>query len=288
MPDGSSNNRALSLLGPPYDQLISGSWVDREPERLGGGWALVWNMGSRGWEAVFDDVAVRPGGLSLVIILPESARVRSVTQVLKAIERTRPQVVLPYHELVDAREVSLMLRRQPPSLPASVTEYLQWRGLKVDPATARIIRRTIELSEQVRTITSLARSLYVSRRALGRRFLTRGLPVPSHWLHMARLLRATMMMQGSERSLFQIACDLGYPDGFSLSNQMSRLCGVRPSEARERLGWEWLLEAWLMQEVRSSGLRLGGLTRRGSVLAPDPAVARGATAGHSPAVAVSV
>jgi hypothetical protein len=26
---------------------------------------------------------------------------------------------------------------------------------------------------------------------------------------------------------------------------MKRLCGHRPSEVRELLGWEWIVEAWL-------------------------------------------
>jgi hypothetical protein len=33
-----------------------------------------------------------------------------------------------------------------------------------------------------------------------------------------------------------------------MSNQMKRLIGHRPSEVRELLGWEWLVEAWLKQE----------------------------------------
>ncbi|MGI9627953.1 MAG: helix-turn-helix domain-containing protein [Longimicrobiales bacterium] len=245
-------------------------------------------MGCVGWEGASDEVSGRPGGLPLVVVLPESARVKSVTQVLRAIERTRPQVVLPFHETVDPIEVSLVLRRPPPSLPASVSEYLAWRGLRTDQATARVIGRIVELSENVQTITALARSLYMSRRALGRRFMTRTLPVPSHWLHMSRLLRATIRLQNSESSLFSVACELGYPDGFSLSNQMSRLCGVRPSEVRERLGWEWVLEAWLMRERDAGGLVCRGMGGRSSLLAAPARTPELNPAADSPSVAVSL
>ena len=103
-------------------------------------------------------------------------------------------------------------------------------------------------------MSGLSRSLYLSRRALGRRFLTRGLPVPSHWLHFVRILRTALRLQSTEDTLFTIACDLGYPDGFALSNQMRRLTGVRPTSARDCLGWEWLIESWLRQEAENGGL----------------------------------
>lgn len=278
----------ISLLGPPYERFSAEESIDGSPLCRGGGWSMVWNMGVPGWEAMLNRASDRPGGLALVVVLPESARVQSVTQVLKAIERTRPQVVLPFHESLDPGEVSLVLRRPPPSLSASVGEYLAWRGISTDVTTARIIRRTVELSEQVQTITALARSLYMSRRALGRRFMTRSLPVPSHWLHVARLIRATIRLQNTEYSLFQVAYELGYPDGFSLSNQMSRLCGVRPSEARERLGWEWLLEAWLMREWDTGGLACRTLSKRGSLLATPTTLIRASGVGASPATAVQV
>ena len=160
-----------------------------------------------------------------------------------------PQAVLPYHETPSPGEIASVIRRPPTSLSASVSEYLEWRGVSLDPVTRSVVRRIVELSARVQTITLLAKNLYMSRRALGRRLLNSGLPVPSHWLHIARVLRATIRLQNSDASLFNVACSLGYPDGFSLSNQMNRLCGIRPLEARKRLGWEWVFETWLAHEA---------------------------------------
>jgi len=97
--------------------------------------------------------------------------------------------------------------------------------------------------------------MYLSRRALGRRFESEGLPVPSHWLHFCRLLRVAFRLQNSDDSVVAAGFRLGYSDGFSLSNQMHRLTGFRPQEARKYLGWEWLLEAWLRREAEQGGLR---------------------------------
>jgi hypothetical protein len=72
-------------------------------------------------------------------------------------------------------------------------------------------------------------------------------------LHFGRAVRACIQLQSLRSSLFDVARDLGYPDGFALSNQMSRLTGVRPSVAREHLGWEWILEGWLRREASTGG-----------------------------------
>ena len=88
----------------------------------------------------------------------------------------------------------------------------------------------------------------------GGRFLSRGLPVPSHWLHFARLLRVAIRLQNSGESVVSVGFELGYSDGFSMSNQMMRLIGFRPSDVRAYLGWEWILEAWLRREADTGGL----------------------------------
>ncbi len=124
----------------------------------------------------------------------------------------------------------------------------------MDLDTRRLLRKTLELSGELRTVSGLSRGLYMSRRALGRRFMSRGLPVPSHWLHFGRVLRASIRMQDPSANLFAIGRDLGYPDGFALSNQMKRLTGLRPSIMRECFGWEWIVESWLHREAVSGSL----------------------------------
>jgi len=124
----------------------------------------------------------------------------------------------------------------------------------VDLDTRRLIRKTLELSGELRTVSGLARALYMSRRALGRRFMTRGLPVPSHWLHFGRILRGAVRLQDPRANLFGIGFDLGYPDGFAFSNQMKRLTGLRPSIMRECFGWEWIVESWLKKEAENGCL----------------------------------
>lgn len=269
MPVSEEGCASVTLLGPPYSRF---EVVDLASPKLPreGGWAMTWDLGSGGWRGGEELAKGRLAGIALVVILPETTAQLSVLRVLRLIERTRPQAVLPHHEVPSPREVKCVLRRPPTSLAASVTDYLEWRGVTLSNGTRRILRRTVELSDRVRTIAALASNLYISRRALGRRLLSQQLPVPSHWLQIARILRATIKLQNSDASLFTVASSLGYPDGFSLSNQMKRLCGVRPLEARRRLGWEWLFETWLGAEAARGTLSPRLLATRPSIAPTGP------------------
>ncbi len=244
----------LSLFTPPYDRLEPLRWDDRrfaQPSSPGTG--LVWQLGFGSWSGVFKVVRRRPPGMALIVILPATVDLDSEPQLLRVVEACRPHSILPFHHEPHVDDLTALLRREPEDLSVEIMDYLQWRGINVDIEVRRLIRKTIDLSSELRSVTALARSLYLSRRALGRRFLTNGLPVPSHWLHFGRVLRASLSLQSSGMTLAEAASRFGYPDGFALSNQMQRLVGVRPSDARRYLGWDWLVEAWIHTEAASGG-----------------------------------
>jgi AraC-like DNA-binding protein len=244
----------LSLLAPPYRELTP---VDGESWAVSPrGRALIWDMGQGHWKDSFESCRTRTPGLPLIVVLPCAMELGESAQVLRVVEKCRPHSVLPHHFEPDVEDLKTVLRRTPRDLPLEVMDYIQWRGIHVDLETRRMIRRTMSLSVQVKTVGALARSFYLSRRALGRRFLTRGIPVPSHWLHFGRVLKAVLKLQNSRASLMSVAFEMGYSDGFTLSNQMERLTGVRPRQAREMLGWEWAVEAWLQNEARTGGLSM--------------------------------
>lgn len=246
----------LSLLVYPYDALRPLTRGAAEVRSAGRepGTALIWFM-DRGRSAqVADLVCDRPGGLSLIVVLPPVDDLTEDLEIVHAVQRSRPHGVLPHHPDLTVQDLAQVLRRPPADLGGEVTDYLRWRGIGIDRDTAHVILRIVDLSGELRSISAVSRSLYLSRRALGRRLLSRGLPVPSHWLQISRLLRVTARLQNSDATVSSIAFDLGYPDGFSVSNQMERLIGLRPSEVRVRLGWEWVLETWLRKEAERGRL----------------------------------
>lgn len=174
------------------------------------GSALVWVLESGATESDRNIVEQRPGGLSLIVILPPVADLANDPTILHLIEACCPHGILPFHERLAERELAQVLKPPPDDLSASVTDYLAWRGIRIDRDTVHLIRRTIDNSADLHSISALARSMYVSRRALGRRFLSRGLPVPSHWLQLGRLLRVAIKRQNSRESIFSVAYKFGY------------------------------------------------------------------------------
>ncbi len=250
---------AFSLFAPPYREFIPLCDEESFPTtlRVLRGVALVWNLDAGHAPHALERAANRPGGVPLMVILPPASKVRRLEAgILAIVEEARPQSVLPHHPKPDPGEMAWLLADEPECLASEVLDFLVWRGMHFDKETRRVLLRTLELAPDISTLSALARGVYLSRRALGRRFQQRGLPVPSHWLQFSRILHAAVRLQSSERSVSDIALALGYPDGFTLSNQMERLVGVRPSFVRDRLGWEWLVEAWLQREWMEGGMRV--------------------------------
>jgi AraC-like DNA-binding protein len=217
------------------------------------GSAVLWCMGSAPDPELARGLRGRPGGLPLLAVLPPAQEVKRPQDLFALVDQCRPHSLLPYHDEPNPLDLRTLLATAPLDLPGAVVEYVGWRGLVFDLDLRRTIRRILDLSGEVRTVSGLARGLYMSRRALGRRFLKEGLPVPSHWLHFGRVLRAAMDLQRPGSTLMGVSFDHGYSDGFSLSNQMKRLTGLRPSDLSHKIGWEWIVECWLQEEIRRGG-----------------------------------
>lgn len=262
----------LYLFRPPYRVLVPVNHPSALTVQHGAeGSAIVWAMGSTFDEGILRGLRRRPGGISLIVIAPPAAELETDDDLLRVLELCRPQALVPFHQEPSPLDLRALLTEPPETLSAAVVDYLAWRGLVLDIDTRQMLRRTIDLSGEIRTISGLARGLYLSRRALGRRFLKEGLPVPSHWLHFSRLLRAILLMQQKDQNLVAVSFRLGYPDAFAMSNQMKRLTDCRPSETSQRLGWEWFVEAWIQEEIRSGGFSEEAvqlLHSRGAILAP--------------------
>lgn len=256
MPRPKHRESQFLLLSVPYRHLLPltapAEFIERERGLKGS--AVIWRLETG---ALAENIRIarrRPAGVVLILVLPPASSLTAETDLLHVIGQCRPTAIVPHHEDIDPGDMKSLIRRPPADLPVELTEYLAWRGLRVDRGTRDIIRRTVRLATQLTTIASLSRTIYLSRRALGRRFVSRGLPVPSHWLQFCRILHAVLRLQNSSQSLHSVACGLGYPDGFALSNQMNRLIGIRPSTARRCLGWEWLIESWLQKERANGAL----------------------------------
>jgi AraC-like DNA-binding protein len=243
---------ALAIFQPPYDSLTPCG-----PEiitGLGGvdawkGHAIIWLLSDGASQvAIFEALRCKPPGLPLIVLLPPPAAIRSILDMLPLVRHLSPRMVLPYGLVDTPYRLRQILAAPPRAVPATLTDYMIRRGLLRRKKAAREFQRIVELAPETRSISALSRRMYISRRTLGRHFMTTGMPVPSHCLQFARLFHVALQLQVQDTAVFRVASRFGYTDGFTMSNQMKRLIGSRPSQVRELLGWEWLVEAWLKQE----------------------------------------
>jgi AraC-like DNA-binding protein len=244
--------RALSLFRPPYEQLIPCSHqMIRELKAVDDwkGSTIVWQL-TRNQDLMkhYDALRHKALGLPLLVLLPPPHDISEVIDMLPLIRGLSPRMILPYGLFDTPYRLKQILAIPPRSIPASVTEYLTRRGLLRTRKGVREFQRIMELAPDTSSIAPLCRRMYTSRRTLGRHFAATSMPVPSHCLHFGRLLNVAIALQQDDSAKFRVAARFGYPDGFTMSNQMKRLTGYRPSEVRELLGWEWVVEAWLKVE----------------------------------------
>ena len=253
--DGTSR---INLFSPPYQELDGDAPPPGASSQVLRGCALIWWLEDAvRQQDEFEQLRTRPHGLPLVVLLPPPQQVTATIPLLNFVPTLRPRAVIPGLSLGTADRLRQILATPPRSIPETVGRYLRDRGLLRDNRIRREVYRILELAPDVTSVTRISTRLYTSRRTLGRHFAAAGLPVPSHWLQFARLLYVTTQLQSTDSAILRIAVRSGYPDGFTLSNQMKRLIGARPTQVRQLLGWEWIVEEWLHREADNGSLDRG-------------------------------
>jgi len=257
MPSIAAGDCRLQAFNPPYERFDSDVAEVLDPSEPARGSALIWWLqDGLAQRPEYDILSDRPHGLPLIVLLPEVSAIRQTLPLLARVIDLAPRAILPAPYLGTPEYLRKVLAAPPRSLPDAVVRYLQRRDVLHDDSIAKEIHRIFELAPEINSVTRLSRRMYTSRRTIGRHFALHELPVPSHWLQFARLLHITIQLQNESSAAFRIATRSGYPDGFTMSNQMKRMIGYRPTEIRNYLGWEWVLESWLRREAAAGSLKL--------------------------------
>ncbi len=247
-----SGSSALVLASAPYTELRP--IAPEACRELKPGDALFWDIGRTvDPERHLEVLHRRAYGSALFAILPPADQLPRVLWALREVPSLYPTGMLPQVD-VDAVTATELLRTPPFDYVGSFLHYIHRRGIVGDPQ--RRIRQVVAASTVARTVSRLSHRLHISRRTLGREFKAWGLPAPSHWLQFARIFRSCLRIQSDRCTVARAAAAEGYPDAFTLSNQMKRLLDIRPSELKVRFGWEWVIEAWLTTELRKKAFDL--------------------------------
>ena len=141
-------------------------------------------------------------------------------------------------------------------LGADVVEWLQLRGLKMQPSLAHLVGCVFRDVPAHKRCDQLLRATQYSDRTARAQCRKAGVVTPSAWFQLARAIHAVLRLQhGCGSSVLRVALALGYHDQSGLIRQMDHLFGLRPAMTRDLLGWEWLLERWVGRRMSSSSGR---------------------------------
>ena len=241
----------LFIFAPPYDILEPLSPRSPSPDLMPGA-ACVWFMRPTATlERELAWAAERSRALPLIVVLPPPEEIADMARVLQLVPAISPRGVLPGAGIGTIRALRSLLAAPPTALPHAVTGYLDAAGMIPTDTARDMILGIMQSAPDTSSVEQLASRMCQSRRTLGRYFKEHGLPVPSHWLAFARVVHVALHIQNSSTAASRLAIRFGYPDGYTMSNQMKRMTGHRPSFVREHLGWEWIVESWIRRENRN-------------------------------------
>jgi AraC-like DNA-binding protein len=187
--------------------------------------------------------AAHPGA-PLVLWVPGEVGAGDLANLARRAGRLGVRAVLTRYEAIeDTLRATLT---EPVRLEADIVEWFGLRGVSVSPELGFLIQQIFYHAPAQRTLADVLRVLRLPASSVGAKFSKKTLPPPSTWLHLAHALHAVLRLQAAPAdSLSKVALDLGYSDHSALSRQITRNFGLRPSEIRCTLGWEWLLERWV-------------------------------------------
>ena len=166
--------------------------------------------------------------------LPELARRLALLEVRAAVPDEQP--------LAAALRDALA---QPIELPERIARWFELRGY----GDAIVRQLTLQLLRDADESNG-AHPLTLSDPWLRSRLQSLGLPPPARWTKLARLLPAALTLQrDADTNIGRAALELGYSSQSRFTHAMREETGFTPTQVLDMLGWEWLLEGWLMRSV---------------------------------------
>ena len=144
-----------------------------------------------------------------------------------------------YRKEFGAAVASMVARRMvvPPQRDGGQAQFIRSAVPDVDAQTlGPLLAWITEHLEEPMTVETLARRSAMSVRTFARRFREETGSTPHAWITRQRILRAEELLETTNRTVDQIADDVGFANAATLRHHFSRIRGVSPQRYRRTFG----------------------------------------------------
>ena len=114
------------------------------------------------------------------------------------------------------------------------TAGVSWSSAVADPQVRKAVSLMHNDSGRLWSLEGLASSAGLSRTGLAERFRTAMGDTPLSYLRKLRMQKAMKILSETDKTLIQVALEVGYQDAFSFSKVFKRTVGVAPREFRRK------------------------------------------------------
>lgn len=144
-----------------------------------------------------------------------------------------------YRKEFGATVASMVARRMvvPPQRDGGQAQFIRSAVPDCDAETlGPLLTWITEHLDEPMSVESLARQSAMSPRTFARRFREETGTTPHAWITSQRVLRAEELLESTERSIDQIAYDVGFANAATLRHHFTRVRGLSPQRYRQTFG----------------------------------------------------
>lgn len=198
----------------------------------------------------------RPATLDLLVThpRPSTSRDRAFREAVEEITRPlRPTAVLTGCLNGHTAGVRQLLGKPTRGLAGEIVELLLYRGLVMHSVLQQVAEEILREALPFGECDGARHEHDFDERRVRRMFDQAGLPGPERWMQLGKVIAFVMAYRGGDSTLASAAHQVGEPDPDVVLRQLRTLTGVEADELVLRLGWRWVLEAWIQKEMSEGG-----------------------------------
>lgn len=250
LPDlaGRSRGIRLFILAPPYHEFVPLSQLSMKEVPDGSLLVLDVTAAERPWANLTHVVPALRARMPVLPVVLRASASHELVHLAGRATKLHVRAVLSPGDGVESTLRTVLC--EPVDLAGDVMEWLALRGVRFGITLVRPVRDIFDQALEHADAGALLRAGGYAPTTVRHALAKKGLPGPGRWFQLARAIRLAVHLQSSTTtSLVHIARQTGFADQTAVCQLIRRSFDLRAGQVRQTLGWEWLMERWLVLQV---------------------------------------